>query len=38
MKENNMAYLDIIDPISKNPVDPNKKMLFNLGVCRTFHF
>ena len=30
MKENNMAYLDIIDPISKNPVDQNKKMLFNL--------
>ena len=27
IKENNMAYLDIIDPISKNPVDPNKNVI-----------
>ena len=30
MKESNMAYLDIIDSISENPVNPNIKMLFNL--------
>ena len=30
MKESNMAYLDIIDSISENPVNPNKKISFNL--------